>query len=778
MPDDVFFRDRLILHPAQGTLDFVHDAHVILANAGAAAAYRDAAGMHRIAFAGNTVSYRTSPDQVTISLADGTLELVWNVRLAERGQTYFRLEVVNLSHAPIQLDDLSVLSLDASQGAQVNIGAPAAEWRMFQNGWQSWSAAFVRAAGDGVYADPATEEYRVKHQPHPLPVSPKTIASEWFSVITARPHGSRETGEVAILLGFVTTADQLSEVRLRIEPDGWSRLEATAFADGRRLDPGERLSSEQLLLDCDSDPLRLLDTYAMALGETMHARIPSTPLTGWCTWYYFYGQNSERDVVANIERIRAERLPLNVLILDDGYQTSDGDWTSVNEEKFPRGLKWLAGEIKRAGLVPALWVAPFAANENSRLAREHPEFLLRDADGAPVFSWQHWNERCYSLDLTREDVQEWLRHLFRTLSEDWGFEFFKLDFVYTGAAPGIHADPRATRAQAFRRGLEIIRETVGERTLLGCGAPLGPSVGLVDALRIGPDVAVNWGPFFQGDLTSPSTAYAMRNTVVRAFMHSRLWQNDPDCVLVRRRDDESSLVLNEMRTMVSLMGLSGGAIFSSDNLPSIRKGRLKYLRQVLPPSGQAAAALDLFENELPGMFVLPVKTDWGEWTVAGLINWEDRTRQTEVDMAELGLDSGREYHVYNYWQQRYLGIARGHIKVARHQPHETRVLLFKPVSNQCELLATTFHITQGLVEVKRVDRKTSEDGKSEAVCVELEKQGRQQGEVLFALPEGRRAVSARVNGRKSPFRRMRDRIIVVGLELDERARVEIESRAS
>jgi hypothetical protein len=50
---------------------------------------------------------------------------------------------------------------------------------------------------------------------------------------------------------------------------------------------------------------------------------------------------------------------------------------------FPRGMKWLADEIRNAGFVPGIWVAPFAANENSQLAREHPEFLLRNAAGAP-----------------------------------------------------------------------------------------------------------------------------------------------------------------------------------------------------------------------------------------------------------------------------------------------------------------------------------------------------------------------------------------------------------
>ncbi|MDE3089014.1 MAG: alpha-galactosidase [Chloroflexota bacterium] len=829
MPDKMLLRDRLVLDPAHGTFDFVFHAQTILQNATAQVTYRDARGQSRVvSFAGEKLAYGIAENRVTVSQTDGAVELVWNAVLGDESTIW--IEVTNRSREPLLLDELRVLSLDVvkdpalssgARGARVNLGASPRQWRFFQNGWQSWSAAFGRAADNGVHADPNTDEYRVKHQPHAIPIAPKTLASEWFTVISPvslraaeRRSNLQSNEEIAssqsfdsaeftlsnaeglrsgsllamtpsLLLGFITTAEQLSEIRLQLDGVAFVRLDATAFADGVRVEPGEKLASEKLLLAFDADPNALLERYAARLGETMHARIPASPLTGWCTWYYFFGENTERDVIANLERVRAERLPLDVILIDDGYQTSDGDWTSVTAEKFPHGMKWLADEIKRAGCAPGVWLAPFAANENSQLAREHPEFLLRDATGAPVCSWIHWGAKCFSLDLARADVQDWLRGLFRTLSDDWGYELFKLDFTYTAAAPGVRADPKMTRAQALRRGFEIIRETIGDKKILGCGAPLGPSVGLVDAMRMGPDVSINWEPFFHGDPTEPSTAYAMRNTLTRAFLHNRLWQNDPDCVLVRRRDDESALVLNEMRTMVSIIGLSGGAVLSSDNLPSIRRGRLKYLKQILPPTGQTARAVDLFENELPQLFALPAKTDWGEWMVVGAINWDDKTTHTEIALEALGLDPRREYHVYNYWHRRYLGVARERVKIARHQPHETRVLLFKLVADRVELLTTTFHIAQGLCEVKRVERREETRASKrrtqtnvDILKIEMEKKGWQRGEVLFAIPKGRKVIAARVDGRVSPHRSVDKGIIVVGLALDERAVVEIETSAS
>jgi len=789
MSDQIHLHDRLTLDPAHGTFDFVFHARPILANATAEIAYRDARGNARhLALAGDKVAYGLAENRVSVSRSDSAVELIWNA--TADGESCLWLEVVNRSREAIQLDELRVLSLDAARGARVDLGAPPLRWRFFQNGWQSWTATFARAADNGLYADPNTEVYRVKHQPHAIPTAPKTLSSEWFTVISpmslraAERRSNPPMTPAGLLLGFVTAADQLCEIRLQLDGDALARLDATAFADGVRVEPGETFASEKLLLAFDDTPLALLDRYAARLGETMHARIPAAPLTGWCTWYYFFGKNAERDVLANLERVRAERLPLDLIVIDDGYQTADGDWTSIDAKKFPHGMKWLAGEIKRAGYVPALWLAPFAANENSALAREHPEFLLRDANGAPVFAWKHWDTKCFSLDLSRADVQDWLRDLFRTLSDDWGYELFKLDFTYTAAAPGLRADPKMTRAQALRRGFEIIRETVGDTVLLGCGAPLGPSIGLIDTMRIGPDVSINWEPLFYGDPTAPATAHAMRNTLTRAFLHNRLWQNDPDCVLVRRRDDESALVLNEMRTMVSIIGLSGGAVLSSDNLPSIRRGRLKYLKQILPPTGCTARALDLFEHELPQLFALPAQTDWGEWLVVGALNWGDQTTETDIALETLGLDPRREYHLYNYWHRRYVGVVRERVRLTRHQPHETRVLLFKPVSDRVELLTTTFHIAQGLCEVRRVERREEmRAGKRrtqtnvEILQVELEKKGFQRGEVLFAVPKGRKVIAVRVDGRISPHRLVDKCVVAVGLLLDERATVEIETSA-
>jgi alpha-galactosidase len=555
-------------------------------------------------------------------------------------------------------------------------------------------------------------------------------------------------------------------------------LIARCHFDGMILQPGEATSTETLILHAGADPLALLEQWAESMGEHMDARAPNDPPTGWCTWYYFFGENSAADVLANLAAMDQHDLPLDVVLLDDGYQTAIGDWFSMDRSKFPDGMEPVAQAVREAGRRLGIWTAPFGAASNSQLFAAHPDWFLHDEAGEPVVGWDHWGTECYALDCTHPEVLDWLGEVFGRMRTEWGVEFFKIDFLYAAARPGIRHDPASTRAQAVRRGVEAIRAAIGEEAfLLGCGAPLGPCVGVVDGMRIGPDVDPNWFPLWRHDLSMPSTENALRNAIVRAPFHNRLWSNDPDCLLVRQRAEDMDLVLNEMRTLTSVVALLGGVTIDSDHLPAVRPGRLKYLRQTLPSSGVSARPVDLFESELPRLLVLPVEREWGRWWVAGAINWGERTTQTTVRLADLGIPPGR-YHVYHYWRRRYLGTTTDEVIVRRHQPHETALLLFKPVLEQPDLLTTTFHVCQGTVEVVRVDKaageQAGESASGQVVRVELEKRGEQFGEVVFTVPQGWRALEARVDGAKRQLVELAPRVVQVGFTLAGRAVVEMD----
>ncbi|MGJ6963348.1 glycoside hydrolase family 36 protein [Streptosporangium sp. G11] len=250
----------------------------------------------------------------------------------------------------------------------------------------------------------------------------------------------------------------------------------------------------------------------------------------WCTWYAYYEGITEQLLNKDIAALAG--LPFDVVQIDDGWQRAVGDWRP--NDKFPSGMRALTERITSSGMSAGLWLAPFIVLPTSATAREHPEFLLRDAGGEPVVAGHNWGVGYWALDVTHPGVQAHLTELIHRVVHEWGFDYLKLDFVNAGAVPGVRHSG-APREQAYRDALALIRRVAGpEVYLLGSGALLLPSLGLVDGLRSGPDVAPLWTNYASDD---PSDAMAF-NAVVNTL--HRLWQSplaqvDPDIVYFRSR---------------------------------------------------------------------------------------------------------------------------------------------------------------------------------------------------------------------------------------------------
>ncbi len=123
--------------------------------------------------------------------------------------------------------------------------------------------------------------------------------------------------------------------------------------------------------------------------------------------------------------------------------------------------------------------------------------------------------------------------------------------------------------------------------------------------------------------------------------------------------------------------------------------------------------------------------------------------------------------MYDFWQGKYLGVHREKLTVEQ-APHATSALIVSRVTQEPKVIASSFHISGGAAEIKTIETKTR------GLSVELEKAGRQRGELVFAVPAEWGKVNARVNRRRATVRQLGDGVIAVRLTLDERATVEVE----
>ena len=273
--------------------------------------------------------------------------------------------------------------------------------------------------------------------------------------------------------------------------------------------------------------------------------LPAPKLVGYSSWYRHYGDITMDKLAWDLEGLADTLGGLRdqglleglrpLFQIDDGY-AKVGDWLLVDREKFPHGaqdLADLAGRAHGLGLAAGLWVAPFVCERDSRLADEHPDWLLRDDGGQPVTTGCHWSGGL-ALDVCLPAVRDYVSHVLRTMTQEWGFDLLKCDFLY-GACMQGHAG--LNRGQLMADAIDLMREAVGPRVaLLGCGVPLGSAFGKVEYCRIGCDVGLDWddAPYMRLlHRERVSTRNSLANTHGRAPLDGRAFGNDPDVFFLR-----------------------------------------------------------------------------------------------------------------------------------------------------------------------------------------------------------------------------------------------------
>ena len=129
-----------------------------------------------------------------------------------------------------------------------------------------------------------------------------------------------------------------------------------------------------------------------------------------------------------------------------------------------------------------------------------------------------------------------------------------------------------TRGQVAYDAMELLRECVGEdKLLLACGAPMLPSFGVADYMRIGADMALSWPhsarrrQMHREDVSTPN---AVLNSVYRRGLNGRAFLNDPDVFLLRRNN--ISFTPEQQALLAKFIQLFGGVLFTSDDVSTYK----------------------------------------------------------------------------------------------------------------------------------------------------------------------------------------------------------------
>ena len=313
--------------------------------------------------------------------------------------------------------------------------------------------------------------------------------------------------------------------------------------------------------------------------------------SGYTTWYNYYGGVTQAIVERDLKALAEMPQKVDIFQIDDGYESKVGDWLAVDPVKFPNGMKPMADAIHGKGYLAGIWVAPFAAEFKAAVVKEHPEWLLKGENGKPVIGGFAWNG-FYVLDHEKPEVRAYVKKVFDTAIDEWGFDMFKLDFLY--AACMI---PRGgkSRGRLMHEAMAFLRECVRDKLLLGCGVPMTSSFGFVDACRTGCDAELSFRDRYYVKCTNSeiiSTRNSIIDTVFRRHLNDRVFLSDPDVFFLRdggmKRTDYTQ---SQKEILARVNKMCGSVLFVSDDPGEYdAKQRAILLDAYLPLVGRILSA--------------------------------------------------------------------------------------------------------------------------------------------------------------------------------------------
>lgn len=457
--------------------------------------------------------------------------------------------------------------------------------------------------------------------------------------------------------------------------NGWIRfnkdvIELAVNGENATVMPGEEIELEDVYIE-QGEINKITHNFGGAIAKN-HPRLEFEEIpTGWCSWLAYGPEVTAENIYDNLDAIKKHNLNLKYIQIDDGYQSKWGDWFDFTD-KFEGGVKRVCLDIKEKGFEPAIWVAPFVAEKTSRLFRDHPDWFVKDDTGLPLSSdtvtFGGW--RCapwYILDMTHPCAQDYLKKVFSTMRNEWQVKYFKLDAIVWAALPfGHRYDDTKTSVEAFRMGMDAILESAGSDSfILGCNAPMWPSIGKVHGMRITNDNVRAWDRFTQ----------LARECFSRNWQHNRLWINDPDTVLLQNRtvtvmgpDGEETQRLenvpdNEFAFNAAYTMASGGMVLSSDDITALTDENVSLLKKLLPPTNVSA------EFDSRAYTVGRAKID-EKTTLIYVFNFDDYDKDIEVETGDFS-------SAFDLFNNQIIDTCQGKIKFEAFPKRYATVLVCK-----------------------------------------------------------------------------------------------------
>ena len=444
-------------------------------------------------------------------------------------------------------------------------------------------------------------------------------------------------------------------------------------------------------------------------------------VTGYCTWWSYRGNFTQKTLDAMLAVFVEKHLPdfgYHYMQFDNCYQKGNGsspeNWLNWHEKKYPGGWKYAIKAIRDAGMKPGIWVhrvhRPSDPGVKDIIA-EHPDWFVPGVDGKP-----HQQSGFCSLNtLNKEAVDTMIRALYRGLKKQ-GWDYVKIDgtgdllraYQNKNCAEFFKNHP-TTPEQSLRKWDIVAREELGRDVYVLACHTVGNArhvIGLVDGGRLSND------------------GFQPRTLAQYNFLEGVAWRGDPDhCDILGTwlMDQDAMMPVFartepvSLRTVVrpAICAMAGGALMVSDKVEAYQDdGNLEGMKRSAPVLFTVPGQLYSCGRRQVPWWLQEIDRPFDHWSVLARFQWGEKKKdknewelhgepKQEVKFADLGLEADREYLVFEFWSQKFLGKSKGSFTApAMDDNTGMQVFAIRQARPHPWVISTTRHLSQGGVSLQ------------------------------------------------------------------------------
>ena len=514
---------------------------------------------------------------------------------------------------------------------------------------------------------------------------------------------------------------------------------------GKKIDPGTIYQSKDYFYieGCTKNPFESLEYYSTQLQKAQNINLnyytfPSIDLWFLSVKHFGGDEASINNTVGAVkemdEIIKSGFLKYStvaVRLVPDCYEQDNeqGWWDNLHwqmhgrkercivehhyEKPYETTQKWASKVLEKGG-IPITYFEPGIRSEdyakafpghmlynisnkyilkNGKIVSDpHPVIGDRGVDGKPGYRKKY--QEAY--DYTDSEFSRHWREVNRNLKEGGVKGVF---YDYPDRALPVRGgmdDRYSTALSAYLEVFRVAREEMGNSAYLQerMGPGSDATLQYVSSVRTAND-------------NNTIRSYDLTKVALRWYKNRRLTNYDMDGKALLRYGDkqENEIAETHRRTILTLSYVTTGRLLLTESFRRFSKEVLHDLSRVIPfhSTSLSARPLDAFTRNNPSIFDFPISEDWHQLV---LYNDTENNRLFEIALSgntafgALGLDAGKEYYIYDFWNDHFAGKIGGKDNL-RHDllKGESRVLSLHAVENHPQWLSTDRHIMQGYLDL-------------------------------------------------------------------------------